>query len=81
MTEELNLKPQHRTAEQIAVAIVRREKDRDDMAVKAKASAQGFKGIIDKIEEDISQLREEFHSGQLALLADGLGMKSHGKRD
>jgi 4-diphosphocytidyl-2C-methyl-D-erythritol kinase len=57
---DLNLIPQHRTSEQIAVSICRRMNERDDMAAKAKASAQGFKGMIDKIDEDLEQLREEF---------------------
>ena len=79
--DELELKPQHRTSEQIAVSICRRMNERDDMAAKAKASAQGFKGMIDKIDEDLEKLREEFKTCQLKLLADDLGMKSHGRRE
>lgn len=78
---DLNLVPQHRTSEEIAVSICRRMNERDDMAAKAKASAQGFKGMIDKIDEDLEQLREEFKTCQLKLLADDLGMKSHGRRE
>ena len=58
MSDELKLVPQHRTSAEIAVAIARRLNERDDMAAKAKASAQGFKGMLDKIDEDIEQLRE-----------------------
>lgn len=80
MTDELKLMPQHRTTAAIAESICRRMNERDDMAAKAKASAQGFKGMLDKIDEDIEQLREEFQSGQLALLKDDLGIASDSRR-
>ena len=80
MADELRLVPQHRTTAAIAESICRRMNERDDMAAKAKASAQGFKGMIDKIDEDIEQLREEFQTGQLALLKDDIGIATAPKR-
>lgn len=80
MSDELKLVPQHRTTSAIAESICRRMNERDDMAAKAKASAQGFRGMLDKIDEDIEQLREEFQTGQLALLKDDIGIASAPKR-
>lgn len=80
MADELKLIPQHRTTAAIAESICRRMNERDDMAAKAKASAQGFKGMLDKIDEDIEQLREEFQTGQLALLKDDIGIANDSRR-
>lgn len=80
MADELKLIPQHRTTAVIAESICRRMNERDDMAAKAKASAQGFKGMLDKIDEDIEQLRDEFQTGQLALLKEGIGIATAPKR-
>ena len=80
MADELKLIPQHRTTAAIAESICRRMNERDDMAAKAKASAQGFKGMLDKIDEDIEQLRDEFQTGQLSLLKDDIGIATAPKR-
>ena len=80
MIEELNLMPQHRDAGEITIAMAKRMDDRDDMSLRAKQSAAGYKERLDEIDGDIARLRKEFQDGQLWLIKEGIGIASAPKR-